>query len=427
MISKKKSYLVPLFGFAFIILISAILLYLPITNNKAISFKDALYTAISGVTCTGLLKVNIYNQFNFLGQLVLAISMEIGALGFVIFIAYVWTIMGKKMKMSDIIMINDNISGDSYSAIKEYSVFIINLIMKVQIIGVIFLCVKFIPDLGVLKGIWYSIFYTISAFSNTGFDLTSGNSLLQYKNDIYLQVILIILMILGSIGIFALQDLYINKFKNFKKLKLQSKIILTYSIFVIIVPVFLLKFLEPNISLLNCLFMSATSRSTGFSIANLQEFSTISKVILIVLMIIGGSPASTAGGVRIVSIAIILSTMVSTLKGNDETIMFWRKIPNSLVRKAFTIFMLFLIILFISTMVFSYYSDENLLDIVFDSVSAITTTGLTILQNQPVAGDIILMALMFIGRVGPLSMILAFTRNNEKSKFIQYPEEIVIL
>lgn len=427
MIKKKKSYMVPLLGFAFIILISAVLLYLPITNNQEISFKDALYTAISGVTCTGLLKVNIFNQFNFWGQLVLAISMEIGALGFIIFISYVWTIMGKKMKMSDIIMINDNISGDSYSSIKEYSVFIINLIMKVQLIGIILLCFYFIPNLGILNGIWYSIFYAISAFSNTGFDLTSGNSLLQYRNDVYIQVILIILMVLGSIGIFALQDLYINKFKNFKKLKLQSKIILTYSIFVIIIPVFLLKFLEPNISFLNSLFMSTTSRSTGFSIANLQEFSTISKVILIVLMIIGGSPASTAGGVRIVSIAIILATVVSTLKGSDETIMFWRKIPNTIVRKAFTIFMLFLIILFITTMIFSYFCDENLLDIVFDCVSAITTTGLTILQNQPLIGDIILMLLMFIGRVGPLSMILAFMGNNEKDKFIRYPEEIVIL
>ena len=195
MLKNKRTYLIPIFGFLIIILIGMIFLLLPICNYKSISFEDALYTATSGLTTTGFTKCSLVNQFNFFGQLILAILMEIGAMGFIIFVSYFWSIKNKKIRMSDIMVINDNISNDSYASIKEHSIFIGKLMLKAQIIGTILLMVRFIPLLGVFKGIWYSVFHTISAFSNTGFDLFGG-SFEVFNNDLYVQLVFISLMII---------------------------------------------------------------------------------------------------------------------------------------------------------------------------------------------------------------------------------------
>ena len=430
MFKKKKSYLVPIVGFSLLMIIGAILLYLPICNKTYISFKDALFTSISAISCTGLYKVVTAEQFNFWGQFIIAILMEIGALGFVIFISYMWTKKNKKMRMSDIMMVNDNISGDNYNEIREHSIFIFNVIIKVQLFGVILLALKFIPEFGILKGVWYSIFHTISAFANAGFDIIGNTSMFAFKNDIYTQLILTILMVLGSIGILAIEDLKKNKFSSFNKLRLQTKIIIVYSAFLIVVPTIILKILEPQITTMNSLFMVASTRSTGFSVVNLLEFSNASKFLITILMFIGGSPASTAGGVRIVAIAIILSTIISTLRGRTNTIIFWKKIPDIVVRKSFTTFVLFLVVLIISIIIYSYNNENiEIIDIALETVSAITNTGLSSIDANDVnfIADIIIMILMYIGRMGPIALIALFVNDKPVDKLVDYPTENVIL
>lgn len=430
MLKKKKSYLVPIIGFSLMMIIGAILLYLPISNKISISFKDALYVAISAISCTGLSKVVPAEQFNFLGQLVMAILMEIGALGFVVFISYMWARKDKKIKMSDIMMVNDNISGDNYNTIREHSLFIFDVMLKVQLFGIIFLGIRFIPEYGIIKGIWYSIFHTISAFANAGFDIIGNNSMYNFRTDIYTQLILTILMVLGSIGVFAIEDLKKNKFKNFNKLRLQTKIIIVYSAILIIVPTILLKVFEPQISVMNSLFMTASTRSTGFSIVNLSDFSNASKLLITILMFIGGSPASTAGGVRIVAIAIIISTMLATLKGRTNTIIFWKKIPDTIVRKAFTTFMIFLLVLLITISIYSFNNNDiDIIDVTLESVSAVTNTGLTTVDGTKVnlVADIVIMILMYIGRMGPIALIAVFLNDEPVDKLVDYPTENVIL
>lgn len=429
MLKNKRTYLIPIIGFALIILFASVILYLPICNYKEISFRDVLFTVTSGLTTTGFTKGPLVEQFNFLGQVVLAILMEIGAMGFIIFVSYFWSIKNKKMKMSDILVINDSISSDSYGQIKEHSIFIGKIMLEVQFFGIILLAIRLIPDLGFFKGIWYSIFHTISAFSNCGFDLFGGDSLKIFANDAYFQIIMIALMLLGSIGILVIEDVRNNKSRKFSRLKLQTKIILTYSIILLVIPTIAIKILEPNISTLNSLFMVSTSRSTGFSVVDLANFSFESKFILIILMFIGGSPTSTSGGVKIVTIAILLSTIISTLKGKEETIMFWRKVPNSAIRRAITIFTLFAFILIVTCTIFYHYNQINLLNIIFESVSAISNTGLTITDYSTIniIGENILLLLMFIGRVSPLSFVLVFINENKKDKYIEYPSENVIL
>jgi len=427
MFKNKRSYLVPIIGFAFIILISTIVLCLPICNYKPISFRDVLFTATSALTTTGFTKSALQTQFNFLGQAILAILMEIGAMGFIIFISYFLSVRNKKIRMSDIILINDNISGDSYASIKEHSIFIGKLMLKVQLAGIIFLALRFIPMFGIGRGIWYSIFHTISAFSNTGFTLFEGESLSYFASDIYVQIVLIVLMILGSIGILVIEDLKKNRHKRFNRLKLQTKIVLTYTIGLLFVPMFIMKMLDPTLSLLNCLFMSTTTRSTGFAITNVSKLCMENQAMLMILMFIGGSPTSTSGGVKIITIAILLSTVISTLRGKEETVMFWKRIPDSSIRKAFSILMVFVIVLAVTCTIFYHLDNIGIFNIIFESISAITNTGLTVTDYNTlkIGGEVIIMFLMYVGRVGPLTMVLAVINKDRKN--IKYPSEDVIL
>ena len=430
MLKKKKSYLVPFVGFTIIMIIGAILLSLPVSNNTPIEFKDALFVSISATSCTGLSTVVVAEQFNFIGQLIIAILMEIGALGFVVFISYIWAKLNKKMKMSDIIMVNDNISGDDYSTIKEQSLFIFDIMLKVQLLGIILLAFKFIPELGTLKGIWYSVFHTISAFANAGFDIIGNRSFIGYNKDLYIQIVLTILMILGSIGVFAIEDLKKNKFKSFKKLKLQTKIILVYTLMLLVIPTILLVVFEENITITNSLFMASAARSTGLSVVKMSELSNVSKLLFTILMFIGGSPASTAGGVRVIAIAILISTMLSTLRGRIHTVIFWKKIPDSIVRKSFTVFMMFLIIVLIGIMSYSYFNKtEEIVDISLECVSALTNTGFASVNpmTATLVTDIIIMVLMYIGRIGPIAMVTIFVNDEPDDKLVDYPSENVIL
>lgn len=429
MLKNKKTYLIPIVGFLLIILVASFILYLPICNYKYISFKDSLFITISGLTTTGFTKMPLVSQFNFLGQLILAILMEVGALGFIIFISYFWSIRNKKMRMSDIIVINDNISSDSYGLIKEHSIFIGKFMLKVQIIGSILLSIKFIPMFGILKGIWYGIFHTISAFSNTGFDLIGANSFIVFSNDIYIQLVMIGIMFIGNIGVLVVEDIKNNKFGKFDRLKLQTKIVLILSAVLIFVPMILMKILEPNLSLLNCLFMSMTTRSTGFSVTNVSTMTFESKIILTILMFIGGGPTSTTGGVKMIPIAIIFATILSTLKGNNDTVIFWKKIPDLIVKRAFTILMVCMLMIIVTSLIFYHFDNRSVLDVVLENVSAFSNTGLSVVDynNISLGAEILIMALMFIGRVGPLSVILVIINEDKNNKYVEYPTENVIL
>ena len=205
MFKKKRSYLIPSIGFLLIILIGAALLMLPISNKKPILFKDAMFMSVSGLTTNGMGSVNIQEQFTFFGQFVLMVLMEIGALGFVVFISYFWALKNKKVTMSDMIVIRDNISGDSYSQLKQHSAFVIDFMLKVQATGMILLAFQFIPDFGFARGIWYSIFHMVSAFSNTGFHLLDNNGLCLYGDNLYVQLVIMTFMLISFafVGLFA--------------------------------------------------------------------------------------------------------------------------------------------------------------------------------------------------------------------------------
>ena len=224
----------------------------------------------------------------------------------------------------------------------------------------------------------------------------------------------------------AIED--IKNTKKFSKFKLQTKIIIVGTIFMLVVPTILLKLIQPEISLTNGLFLTA-ARSTGFNILDISKFNSAAQVIIMVIMFVGSSPASTGGGVKLVTMAVIISTLISTLKGKEETIIFWRKISNYTVRMAFTIFTLFSVSIFIALILFMNYNNIGIEKILFDCISAISNTGFSLIPPNELnsVGSLVLMALMYIGRIGPLSLVLVFVNKDNKEKFVEYPEEKVIL
>ena len=191
----------------------------------------------------------------------------------------------------------------------------------------------------------------------------------------------------------------------------------------------MLKIYEPQISTLNSLYTVVASRSTGFYVVDMKTFSPESLLLLMIVMFVGGAPSSTAGGVKLLATSIIIATIISTIKGNDETVIFWRKIPDIIVRRAFVILFLFLIVFFVAGTILYFNSEMTLIEIAFDSISCLTNTGYSLASysNSSLVIDCVMMSLMFVGQIGPLSMVLAFVRSASKQKYIKYAEENIIL
>lgn len=429
MFKRKRDYLIPVLGFLIIILIGSIILYMPFCKVGTINFIDALFTSTSATTTTGFDINDISTKYTAFGQIIIAILMNIGAVGFISLIVVIFKIKNRRISLSNMKVINDSISDNNYLNLREEVANILKYVFFIELIGAMLLSVKFIPEFGFAKGIGYSLFHSISAFSNTGFDLFGEKGLTQYSNDIYIRLIVIVLMILGGIGFLPINDIAKNKTKKFNKLKLQSKIVIIYSIALIIISTIGIKIFEgSNISWMNALFMGATTRNTGLYTVSVNKMSVASKLFILLLMIIGGAPGSTAGGIKVVVFAVLEAVVVTTLLGKKEVVLFWRKIDEDTIRLSVTILSMFIIIILIATVAILWLNDFGLFDVLFMSVSAISSTGLTSTSMQVLntAGKFILMVLMFIGRIGPLSIFAIFAPKSNEAE-VDFPKEELIL
>lgn len=429
MYKRKRESLIPVLGFLFIILVGAIILYLPCSTIGTANFIDTLFTSTSATTTTGFSLNDISTKYTTFGKIIIAILMNIGAVGFISLIVVIVKLKNRRISLSNMKVINDSISDDNYLNLKDEVFNIVKYVAIIEIIGAFLLAIKFIPEYGMIKGIGYSLFHSISAFSNTGFDLLGENGFIKYNKDIYIRLVIIILMILGGIGFLPINDFINNKSKKFKKLKLQSKIVIIYSFALILISTIGLKIFEgSNISWLNALFMGATARNTGLYTVSVSTMTVPSKLFILILMIVGGAPGSTAGGIKVVVFAVLEAVVITTLLGKKEVVLFWRKIDENTIRLSVTILAMFIVIILIATMAIVALNNFGLFDVLFACVSGISSTGLssTSMQLLNNAGKFILMILMFIGRVGPLSILAIFTPevNNEK---IDFPEEKLIL
>lgn len=430
MLKDKNIYVIPCLGFLSVILVGWIVLMLPICNNGNVTPFDALFTVVSATCVNGLTTVNLGVDYSFLGQLAIAIITEIGAIGFVTFISFILSFKKKRMSLSETLLLSSALNDNNYGKLKQRLKEVIKYTIVIQIIGAILLAVDFIPRFGIKNGIWYSIFHSITAFCNAGFDIIGDTSLEIFAKNIYVNIVFIILMFLGSIGYFVIEDIIgAIKKKRFIHISFHTKIVLTASLIIYLVSIMLLKIAEPNLTWLEAVFTSVTARTTGFSTINMAGMLPITKLIISFLMIIGGAPGSTSGGIRITSIAILALTVRATLRNKKDVVVFYKKIDLQTIRQAITNIVICLVLVLISMFIMEKVQIMRLDNNLFMCASAFSATGLSVtnVAEMNFASKVILEALMYIGRVGPISILSILIFKKKENQNIEYVSGNVML
>lgn len=427
------------FGFLFMILVGSFLLFLPFSsiNLNFTNYIDCLFIATSSVCVTGLSTINITYEFNYIGKTIIMLLIQVGGLGFMTMATVVALILREKITLKDRLVIKEQMGVSRLSGMVKLIKYVVYSTFLVEFIGSVLLSFIFVPKYGI-KGIFYSVFHSISAFCNAGFDILGDNSLASFSKNSYFLTVMSLLIVIGGIGFNVYIDILKLKF-NFKKYSIHSKIVLvmTFSLLVIgTVLFFILEFYNESTignynfkeKLFNSFFQSVTTRTAGFYSIDQSKFTESSSIITMFLMFIGGSPASCAGGLKTTTIFILVVTTISFIKNNDDIEAFKRRISFSSVNRAIGLLVISLALVFVITFILSLIENFRYLDLLFETISAFATVGLSrnltpFLKN---ISKIILILLMFIGRLGPLTIIFSFYKKVNKKK-IRYAKENVIV
>tara|TARA_Y100000590_G_scaffold416638_1_gene515603 strand:+ start:15271 stop:16728 length:1458 start_codon:yes stop_codon:yes gene_type:complete len=444
-----KSPMILIYGFLLINLIGSILLTIPFsTTDGSSDFIIALYTSTSAITVTGLTLVDTSTYWSFFGQLIIIILCFIGGLGFMMAAAFIIILTGQKLSLNNRLLIRDGLGGGNLGSITIMIKYTVILAVGLQIIGILLLFLKWHTldklweGITWIEALWQSVFHGISAYNNAGFDIIpenlGENSLEYFSNDPLILLILGILIFFGGIGFLPIRDIY--KKKSFSKLELESKVVLYFSFFLTILGGFLFFITESNnhLTIENntfldkisiSLFQSISTRTAGFAITDYSNILSPTIIISCLLMIIGGATASTAGGIKINTFAIIFLATASSLVGRKNITAFRRRIPFDNVVRAFSITVLFFLsLLILSIIIFIFEPNLSFEHVIFEMVSAIGNNGLSsgISQEYTITSKIIVIFTMFLGRFGPLTLILLLAGKTIQPSFEDSEERIRI-
>ena len=452
---KLKPTQILVLGFLGILVIGTILLNLPISSvgGKSIGIIDALFTATSSVCVTGLVVVNTMEHWTMFGKTVILILIQIGGLGFMSFTTALFIIMGRKITLKERLVIQEAFNQYTLAGMVKLTINILIGTFIVEGVGALLLSIRFIPKYGIGMGVFMSVFHSVSAFCNAGFDIIGHSSLTPYVSDVLFNFTIMMLIILGGLG-FAVWLNIVNvsrdKIENqysmkrwFSKLTLHTKLVLVLSGFLIgvgFVFFFIVEYNNPDTfgnmtlsqKILAALFQSVTPRTAGFNTIPLDKLKEASKFMTILYMFVGGSPGGTAGGVKTVTVGVILLTVKSVMEGKERTEIFSRSIPTGVIRKATAVIAISLGVVVGVTMLLSLSEPDSIpfMDIFFEATSAFATVGLSvgITGSLSTFGKIIIAITMFIGRLGPVTMVAAFTLKGKRRKgSIKKPEERVMV
>lgn len=416
---RLSSFQVILLGFAGVILLGALLLMLPISSAERVitPFNEALFTSTSAVCVTGLVVKDTGSYWSSFGQAVIITLIQIGGLGVVTIAASFSMLAGRRISLMQRSTMQDAISAPKVGGIVKLTKFIITGTFIIEAVGAVSMMPVFCKNFGA-KGIWMSIFHSVSAFCNAGFDIlgTEGNqfcSLTPYTSNSVINITVMLLIVIGGIGFLTWDDICNNKFK-IKKYSMQSKIILLTSLILILLPAiyfFIFDYSDYSIGnrLLASLFQSVTTRTAGFNTTDLTKLTRPSQAIMIFLMLVGGSPGSTAGGLKTTTMAVLILNAFACFKRKENVCAFGRRIDDSVIKNAATIVMMYITLFFIGGVSICTIEKLPLVASLFETASAIGTVGLTlgITPKLSLASQIILIILMYLGRVGGLTLIYA--------------------
>ncbi len=422
---KLSSSQIILFGFAGVILVGTLLLMLPFAtrSGQSPSFGDALFTSTSAVCVTGLIVRDTATYWSGFGQTVILLLIQIGGMGVITVAAAITMASGKKISLMQRSTMQDAISAPQVGGIVRFTGFILKGIFLFEALGALVLMTVFIPEYGV-KGIWLAVFHSISAFCNAGFDLMGTNSpyssLTAYADHPVVNITVMLLIVIGGIGFLTWQDIRQNGI-HIKRYRMQSKVILATTGILLIVPAVYFFFFEFSAEpvgrrLFLSLFQAVTPRTAGFNTAELTALSETGQTLTIGLMLIGGSPGSTAGGMKTTTAAVLIACAIAVFRRRENGRFFGRRISDETVKNAVTVFLMYISLFLLGGMIISCVEKLPILTCLFETASAIGTVGLTlgITPGLHLVSKLILISLMFLGRVGGLTLIfatLAATKN----------------
>lgn len=422
------------------IVIGAFILMLPFsTVGGTIAIEDALFTSASAVTVTGLIVQDTATYFTPFGQTVILILLQIGGLGFMTFSTFTILLIGKGFSLMDKSVIESDFTTGIYKNFKDLLKKIVLMTFGFELIGAVLLYFQFTQLKGAYR-VFASIFHSISAFCNAGFSIFSSN-FEEYTSHAGINFTLMVLIIGGGIGFLVLNDvllLIIRKIKGFSKFTLHSKLVIMTSGLLILLG-FLVIFIQELLNSSNhlplgskalaALFQSVSVRTAGFNTINSNLLSFASIFILIILMFIGASPGSCGGGVKTTSAGMVLAYLRSRLRGRESVDIFYRNIPARTIEKAFVVIIIsFLLISVFVLLLLTFESQFKMSELVFETVSAFGTVGLSlgVTAKLSVLSKLTLMVTMFVGRIGPLTLLIALSKRESKAVF-KYPEENIMI
>lgn len=428
-------------GFCLLIVFGAFLLSLPVSSRSGefTPFLTSLFTAASSTCVTGLVMVDTYTHWSVFGQTVILVLIQIGGIGFMTLMTAVSLVLNRKITLKERTLLKDNFNTPDISGMVRLTKHIVAGTMIFELIGSILLAVRFIPMFGLAKGLYTAVFMSVSAFCNAGFDVFGEfgeySSLIHFSNDTLVILTLSALIIIGGIGFIVWDDIAKNKW-HIKHYRLHSKIVLIFTAGLIIGGTVLFFIFERRATndgllfrhqLLNAFFNAVTPRTAGFSSVEVTQMADVSKMLTVMLMFIGGSPGSTAGGVKTVTVAVILICLAGNLRNKSGYNIFKRRLPHKVVINALCVVVIHLTLALVSTVLICATQPELALgDVTFECFSAMGTVGIStgITRDLNALAQIIIILLMFSGRIGSLSFAMIFTEKKQKDVLL-FPEEKV--
>ncbi|MBQ4154635.1 MAG: potassium transporter KtrB [Clostridia bacterium] len=433
-----------LLSFLVTILLGSLLLALPISsaNGSAVPYIDALFTATTATCVTGLVTLPTATTWSVFGQLVILILIQVGGLGVITIISGFMLMFNQKMGIKDRLLIKDAFNLNTMYGLGRFIKNVLIGTFLIEALGALLYMTVFVPEFGV-RGIWISIFNSVSAFCNAGIDIIGENSLCDYATNTVVNVVTSFLIILGGIGFIVWWDILrvlkgrTTKNKHiFRYLNLHTKIAIITTLILIVsggLLIFVFEYNNPltigNMSVLDKLkvsfFQSITTRTAGFATVNQESLTGASTIVSLILMFIGGSPVGTAGGVKTVTVVVLLCSAFATIRNKSAATIFNRTISVDSICKAVSVVSMFVVILFCAILLLIATTDFSITDVLYESVSAAATVGLSrnLTAKLHLVGKIIIILAMYFGRIGPISLAIAFASSGPNQNVISAPEE----
>ncbi len=448
MIKQKKFSLsttqIIILSFVVVILLGSLLLSLPISsaNGKAVPYIDALFTATTSTCVTGLVTLTTASAWSTFGHVVILLLIQAGGLGIITVMTGFMMMLQKKMGIGDRLLLQDAFNLNTMSGLTRFVKRILLGTFVVEAVGALLYMTVFVPEFGA-KGIWISVFNSISAFCNAGIDIIGDNSLCNYATNPIINITTMLLIVLGGLGYIVWWDvLRVLRTRNkqnrrvFRFLTLHSKIAIVATLCLILgggLLIFIFEYNNPhtigNMNLFDkiqvSLFQSVTTRTAGFASVPQENLSDPTSFVCLVLMVIGGSPVGAAGGVKTVTMVVILRSAFATIRNKADATIFGRTISADSIRKAIGVVTVFMAIMLTSTILLSAVTEASALDVAYETVSATATVGLSrnLTTSLNAIGKIIIIITMYLGRIGPISLAIALGSKKRNQNIISEPTE----